>query len=68
MRRRSRASYPTLAVALGLSIAAAGCTETQPNDTRDGGTDDTIVVGVSGAFPENQIVAELYAQVLEHAG
>ena len=28
----------------------------------------TIVVGVSGAFAENQIVAEMYAQVLEHAG
>jgi osmoprotectant transport system substrate-binding protein len=27
-----------------------------------------IVVGVSGAFTENQIVAEMYAQVLEHAG
>jgi osmoprotectant transport system substrate-binding protein len=29
---------------------------------------ETIVVGVSGAFTENQIVAEMYAQVLEHAG
>ena len=29
---------------------------------------DTIVVGVSGAFAENQLVAEMYAQVLEHAG
>ena len=28
----------------------------------------TIVVGVSGAFTENQIVAEMYAPVLEHAG
>ncbi|HEY3264498.1 MAG TPA: ABC transporter substrate-binding protein, partial [Actinomycetota bacterium] len=28
----------------------------------------TIVVGVSGAFAENEIVAELYAQVLERAG
>ena len=27
-----------------------------------------IVVGVSGAFAENQIVAEMYAQVLERAG
>jgi osmoprotectant transport system substrate-binding protein len=27
-----------------------------------------IVVGVSGAFTENQIVAEMYAQVLESAG
>jgi osmoprotectant transport system substrate-binding protein len=29
---------------------------------------NTIVVGVSGAFAENQLVAEMYAQVLEHAG
>jgi osmoprotectant transport system substrate-binding protein len=28
----------------------------------------TIVVGVSGAFAENQLVAEMYAQVLEKAG
>jgi osmoprotectant transport system substrate-binding protein len=28
----------------------------------------TIVVGVSGAFTENQLVAEMYAQVLESAG
>lgn len=28
----------------------------------------TIIVGVSGAFPENQVVAEMYAQVLENAG
>jgi osmoprotectant transport system substrate-binding protein len=33
-----------------------------------GGGKGTIVVGVSGAFTENQIVAEMYAQVLERAG
>ena len=27
-----------------------------------------VVVGVSGAFTENRLVAEMYAQVLEHAG
>jgi osmoprotectant transport system substrate-binding protein len=32
------------------------------------GVKGTIVVGVSGAFAESQIVAELYAQVLEGAG
>ncbi|HET9725236.1 MAG TPA: ABC transporter substrate-binding protein [Actinomycetota bacterium] len=36
----------------------------QPIAEREG----RIVVGVSGAFTENQIVAEMYAQVLEHAG
>jgi osmoprotectant transport system substrate-binding protein len=33
-----------------------------------GGAGTTITVGVSGAFAENQIVAEMYAQVLEAAG
>jgi osmoprotectant transport system substrate-binding protein len=55
-------------VVLGLSIAATGCVGTEPNDADIGAADDAIVVGVSGAFPENQIVAEMYAQVLEHAG
>jgi len=33
-----------------------------------GGGKRVIVVGVSGAFTENRLVAEMYAQVLEHAG
>ena len=33
-----------------------------------GGAKGLIVVGVSGDFTENQLVAEMYAQVLEHAG
>jgi osmoprotectant transport system substrate-binding protein len=33
-----------------------------------GGDGTTITVGVSGAFAENQIVAEMYAQTLEAAG
>jgi osmoprotectant transport system substrate-binding protein len=33
-----------------------------------GGPKGTIVVGVSGAFTENQLVAEMYAQVLQRAG
>jgi osmoprotectant transport system substrate-binding protein len=32
------------------------------------GEDDTVVVGVSGNFAESQLVAEMYAQVLENAG
>ncbi len=40
----------------------AGCGARPPE------RNDVIVVGVSGAFAENQIVAEMYAQVLEHAG
>ena len=36
----------------------------RPSDSGKG----TIVVGVSGAFTENQIVAEMYVAVLENAG
>ena len=59
----------TLAIAVALCLAAVGCTRSsgdvrEPSAEREG----TIVVGVSGAFTENQIVAEVYAQVLEHAG
>ena len=58
-----------LAIAVALCLAAVGCTRSsgdvrEPSAEREG----TIVVGVSGAFTENQIVAEVYAQVLEHAG
>jgi osmoprotectant transport system substrate-binding protein len=58
----------TLAVSLSL-IGAVGCTSS-PDGTPhpEAGGKGTIVVGVSGAFTENQIVAEMYAQVLEHAG
>jgi osmoprotectant transport system substrate-binding protein len=57
-----------LAATVGLSIVATACVGTQPSDASAGAGDGTIVVGVSGAFPENQIVAEIYAQVLERAG
>lgn len=58
-----------VALAAALGIAAVGCTPTQ-RTTRDAdtGAKGTIVVGVSGSFTENQIVAEMYADVLEHAG
>ncbi|HSL10926.1 MAG TPA: ABC transporter substrate-binding protein [Actinomycetota bacterium] len=66
MSRRSRAAL--LTVALGLPIAATACVGTDPSGIRSGAPDGTIVVGVSGAFAENQIVAEMYALVLEDAG
>src|SRR5207237_10084276 len=47
----------------GCSGSGAGGTPRVPT-----GAKETIVVGVSGAFAENQIVAEMYAQVLERAG
>jgi osmoprotectant transport system substrate-binding protein len=57
-------------VALFALVGAVGCTSGTPGAARDpdAGGKGTIVVGVSGAFTENQIVAEMYADVLEHAG
>lgn len=60
----------TAALMMLVCTVAAGCTDSDAGQMRrapSGGT-DVIVVGVSGAFAENQIVAEMYAQVLEHAG
>jgi osmoprotectant transport system substrate-binding protein len=60
----------TAAVLVLVCTVAAGCTDSDAGGMRrpsDAG-DEVIVVGVSGAFAENQIVAEMYAQVLEHAG
>ena len=70
MSRRSRGAHRrlTLAVTLGLFITTIGCIGTGSGGTRGAERDGAIVVGVSGAFAENQIVAEMYAQVLEHAG
>jgi osmoprotectant transport system substrate-binding protein len=57
---------------LGAAIAActltAACIGSDPARTGHSTGARTIVVGVSGAFTENQLVAEMYAQVLEHAG
>ena len=61
----------TLAVPIiAVCVAMAGCSGSGSGEaprTHDG-TKGTIVVGVSGAFAENRIVAEMYAQVLEQAG
>ena len=60
---------------LALSLFAAACGDSGGDGTgrrrhRHGGAEPKgeIVVGVSGAFPENQLVAEMYAQVLEANG
>jgi osmoprotectant transport system substrate-binding protein len=60
----------TLAAALVAgSMALAGCSGTNAGGTpRVPGAKETITVGVSGAFAENRIVAEMYAQVLERGG
>src|SRR6266508_5514543 len=53
-----------------VCVALAACRPSGPGRTPHGpgGPKGTIFVGVSGAFTENQIVAEMYAQVLERAG
>ena len=55
---------------LGVCVTLAACSSSGAGRTPPGpgGAKDTIVVGVSGAFAENQLVAEMYAQVLEGAG
>ncbi|WP_332641809.1 glycine betaine ABC transporter substrate-binding protein, partial [Aeromicrobium sp.] len=52
------------AAALGLSLTACGSDD--PTDG-DASASDTITVG-SAAFPENEILAEIYAQALEAEG
>lgn len=60
----TRASIVVLTCSVLVGCSAFDLDSPQP---RARGS-DTIVVGVSGAFAENQLVAEMYAQVLEHAG
>jgi osmoprotectant transport system substrate-binding protein len=63
-----RRPSPVLAAGIiAASIVTAGCTSAPAGTGHPTGA-RTIVVGVSGAFAENQLVAEMYAQVLEHAG
>ena len=62
---------PSLILAAAVVAASAltpGCIGSGPSGTGHPSGARTIVVGVSGAFAENQLVAEMYAQVLEHAG
>ena len=58
-----------VAVVAAVGTLVVGCTDSDVGMQRPAtGGSDVIVVGVSGDFAENQIVAEMYAQVLEHAG
>jgi len=63
-------SMRAAAVVVVVGTLVAACTESDAGGMRRPPSEgsDVIVVGVSGAFAENQIVAEMYAQVLEHAG
>jgi osmoprotectant transport system substrate-binding protein len=56
------------ALALFLASTLTGCISSPPAGTQHPAGARTIVVGVSGAFAENQLIAEMYAQVLEGAG
>ncbi|MEA2452640.1 MAG: osmoprotectant transport system substrate-binding protein [Actinomycetota bacterium] len=69
MRRSRKLVLGATALALLMVLGACGSGEDGTGDT--GGSDvvrEDVTVGVSGAFAENQIVAEMYAQVLENAG
>ena len=64
--RRSLGAALVVLLALGSAGCSAFGLDTAPEPGAHGGS--AIVVGVSGDFAENQLVAEMYAQVLEHAG
>jgi osmoprotectant transport system substrate-binding protein len=57
---------------LALAIVAGACGSGGGGSSNGGSPSDgakgELTVGVSGAFAENQLVAEMYAQVLEKAG
>ncbi|MBT1679405.1 ABC transporter substrate-binding protein [Curtobacterium aurantiacum] len=57
------------AMAVGIVAALAGCASSDPLDSGSSGSSDskTIVVG-SQQYYSNEIIAELYAQVLEKDG
>src|SRR5439155_14731802 len=59
------------AAVLTLTLVAAACGKSGGGGTQSSGSPGkkaTLTVGDSSNFPENQIVAEMYAQVLERAG
>jgi osmoprotectant transport system substrate-binding protein len=60
---------------LALALFASACSDSGGDDTGDTSSATTsaepkgeLTIGVSGAFAENQLVAEMYAQVLEADG
>jgi osmoprotectant transport system substrate-binding protein len=48
-------------------LACAGCTVSNPLDLGDSGDDETITIGALGSA-ENEILAQIYGQVLEAQG
>jgi osmoprotectant transport system substrate-binding protein len=73
--RRSR-TFVLGAAVLALTMLAGACSSggddttgaTSSTSGGGGAPKGTLIVGVSGAFADNQLVAEMYAQVLEKAG
>lgn len=63
-RRGILLAAPLLLLLLLTAACRSGGTGAGPA----GGSKGKLTVGVSGSFPENQIVAEMYAQVLQAAG
>jgi len=70
MRRTRRTFLGAAVIALSLVLSAcqSGGDDNAGDDSGKKESKGTITVGVSAAFAENQIVAEMYAQVLEHHG
>ena len=55
-------------IAAGAMVALAGCASADPTaPADDAGSGDKVIVG-SFAFPESEILGEIYAQALENAG
>jgi osmoprotectant transport system substrate-binding protein len=68
---RNHRSYALGATLVALAIVVGACSKSGGGGTQSGGSASpkgTLIVGVSAGFAENQIVAEMYAQVLEKAG
>jgi osmoprotectant transport system substrate-binding protein len=61
---------PRKLVVVAVCLALGACSSSGIGRTQHGpgAAKELIVVGVSGAFTENRLVAEMYAQVLERAG
>jgi osmoprotectant transport system substrate-binding protein len=64
-----RARIATAAIAAGAMVALAGCSTSDPTGTSsdDAPEMSTIIVG-SFAFPESEILGNIYALALENAG
>lgn len=75
---RNHRSIVLGAALLALALFAGACASGGDDEPTDGspsaaetdsaGAKGEITIGVSGAFAESQVVAEMYAQVLENAG